>query len=126
MIPFAPALLMNTNPRLQRWLIGIGAVAVFIVAAFTWHALDKGSAVRRAVIEYVAHTELAVATAEKRELQRRVAVYRRTNSTLNKQLDQADADNATAQQEIADYVEANKNVPSLRVGDDLFSRLRAK
>lgn len=42
----------------------IGIVVLIALALFAWHTLDKHSAVRRAVAEYVAGAELEAARAE--------------------------------------------------------------
>lgn len=81
----------------------IGIVALAALALFTWHKLDKGSAVRRAVSGYVAKMELETLRAELDELRRRRAAVRLANRDLQTKIQEAEAEADAAIQELEHY-----------------------
>ncbi|WP_417681653.1 hypothetical protein [Roseibium sp.] len=81
-----------------------GVVVLIATALFSWHTVDKTSAVRRAVADYVADVELSAKNAELAELKRRSAVFASANKILLDQVAQANADAEAAYQELEHYV----------------------
>lgn len=90
---------------LGRLLTSRAAIPVLIATVlFSWHEVDKTSAVRRAVAGYVADVELAAKNAELAELKRRSAVFASANKSLLDQVARANADADAANQELEHYV----------------------
>ncbi|WP_346908562.1 hypothetical protein [uncultured Roseibium sp.] len=81
-----------------------GLVILIATVLFSWHEVDKTSAVRRAVAGYVADVELAAKNAELAELKRRSAVFASANKNLLDQVARANADADAANQELEHYV----------------------
>jgi len=104
----------------------IGGVAIAIVGFFIWHALDKRSAVKRAIVEYIAETELKTLRAEKAEYQRRAGIFQRINSQLELEMASAETEHQAQLTEITEYAERNTNRGSLPLSDELFNRLRSR
>ena len=99
-----------------------GIVALACLALFTWHRIDRTSAVRRAVAGYIADVELAAKNAELAELKRRSAVFAAANRTLLSQVAQADAEADAANQELEHYVSTVAD--DCTVDSTLLERLR--
>lgn len=108
---------------LFRLLTSRAGIVIMIAAAlFTWHKLDKSSAVRRAVTSYVADVELAAKNAELAELKRRSAVFASANRNLLDQVARANADADAANQELEHYVSTVAD--DCAVDGTLLERLR--
>lgn len=99
-----------------------GIVCLIGLALFTWHQVDRSSAVRRAVAEYVADVELATARAERDELKRRRAAINTANRYLQTEIALAEAAALTANEELAHYETTVADV--CRVDGALLERLR--
>lgn len=107
------------------WRIATSRIGILVIAAlvvFTWHKIDKGSAVRQAVTGYVAKVELETLRAERDELRRKRAAVSLANQTLQSKIEQAEADADAARVELQDYVSTVDD--SCRVDDPLAGRLR--
>lgn len=100
---------------------GPGLILVIGLALFTWHKLDKSSAVREAVVSYVADAELAAAEAEQRVLQERAENLEAANAVLRFQTERDERKLADAQKALLEYVESNPS--GCTVSDDLTDRL---
>lgn len=102
----------------------ISALVIVALALFAWHKLDKRSAVREAVMEYVAQTELSAARAQIAEANRRAAVAAEAVEQLEERVQAARGEAQRLAVEIEQY-EAENDIPiSGRVEPDLFDRLR--
>ena len=101
-------------------------VSAFVIAAlalFTWHQFDKQSAVRQAVIEYVADTEIKVLQAQIDEANHRAEVAEDASAALSKRLSALEAEAAQHQQEIEEYAASLEDVPACRPDDDFLDGL---
>lgn len=102
----------------------ISALVIVALALFAWHKMDKRSAVREAVMEYVAQTELFAARAQIAEANRRAAVAAEAVEQLEERVQVARGEAQRLAVEIEQY-EAENDIPiSGRVEPDLFNRLR--
>ena len=101
-----------------------GIIVIICAGLWLWHTLDKSSAVRRAVIGYVAHTELETARAEAAEFKRRAKVFEAAKQALEIQLADAGEAKAAAEKRIADYERTTPVAGDGRVSADLYLRLR--
>jgi uncharacterized protein YlxW (UPF0749 family) len=102
----------------------ISGVVIVAVALFAWHKLDKSSAVRGAVTEYVAATEIAALRAQITEANRRAAIAREAAERLQERVQAAQGEALRLAAEIEQY-EAENDIPiSGRVEPDLARRLR--
>ena len=110
----------------NRVTTGITCALMLIGAAFAWHKLDKSSAVRQAVIGYVAQAELDAATAQINEANRRALVAEEAADRLLVRVRDAEAASLQHEQEIESYVSQNKIHPSCVAGDTVFDFLRGK
>lgn len=81
----------------------LGLIVIIAIGLFTWHKLDKSSAVRGAVAEYVAGVELAAERAEKEALKRRLEKAVRARHQFEKAKAAADLRADQAIQELEDY-----------------------
>ncbi|MBO6858492.1 hypothetical protein [Roseibium sp.] len=79
-------------------------VAAILGGLFVWHKVDKSSAVRRAVVEYVADVELTTSRVQLEELKRRQALTSKANRHLQNEIEKANADAEAATQELEHYV----------------------
>ena len=102
----------------------ITAVAVILITLFGWHKIDKNSAVRRAVMEYVADVELTAARAQIAEANRRAAIAREATDRLDEKVQAAEGEAMRFEAEIEAYEREITISPDGRVSDDLFERLR--
>ncbi|MHA7777420.1 hypothetical protein [Roseibium sp. M-1] len=98
------------------------AIAAVLGGLFVWHWADKSSAVRRAVVEYVADTELTAARVQLEELKRRKVVTDRANRRFLSLIDQANAEAEAAAQELEHYVSTVEDGCTVQPG--LIDRLR--
>lgn len=102
----------------------ISALVIVAGVLFTWHKVDKGSAVRRAVMEYVADTELKVERARIAEIERRARIAVEAADQLRERTSAIEGELSALNGEIEAY-EAETEIPaSGRVGSDLVVRLR--
>lgn len=108
----------------SRVACSILAVLAFLGGLYAWHTFDKSSAVRKAVIDYVAQAELTSARVQLEEQRRRRAVADKANRHLQTEIDQANADAAAAAEELEHYVSQVDD--SCIVQPDLSDRLRAR
>ncbi|WP_299812457.1 hypothetical protein [uncultured Roseibium sp.] len=106
----------------SRAACSVLAVAAAIGGLFVWHTVDKSSAVRRAVAEYVADMELTAAKAQLDELQRRETVADQARHRLQSEIDLAQAEALAATQELETYVSSVGD--GCTVQSDLLDRLR--
>ncbi|MBO9418494.1 hypothetical protein J7481_03220 [Labrenzia sp. R4_2] len=111
---------------LSKWLFGTRS-GVLLVAAFllvgslyTWHWLDKSSAVRKAVVGYVAKVELAASRAELKVLKDRAAALEAANFQFQRQLQEAEALQTRQALELDTY----ESTVDAVVGPALIERLR--
>jgi putative IMPACT (imprinted ancient) family translation regulator len=100
------------------------AVAVILIALFGWHKVDKSSAVRRAVMEYVADVELTAARAQIAEANRRAAIAQEATDRLDEKVQAAEGEAMRFEAEIEAYERETTISPDGLVSDDLFDRLR--
>ena len=98
------------------------ALAAVLGGFFIWHQVDKSSAVRKAVVEYVADVELTAARVQLEELKRRKVVTDRANRRFLSLIEQANVEAEAASQELEHYVSTVKD--SCIVQPGLFERLR--
>ena len=102
----------------------ITAVVVIALALFTWHKFDKNSAVRSAVMEYVADVELNAARAQIAEANRRAEIAAAAQERLEEKVQVAEGEVIRVAREIEQY-EAENDIPtSGRVDNGIFDRLR--
>jgi hypothetical protein len=94
----------------------------FWAAFFVWHKVNKSSAVRRAVFEYVADAELTAARVQLEELKRRKVATDRVNRRLLSLINQANSEAEAAAQELEHYISTVGD--GCTVQPDLFDRLR--
>jgi hypothetical protein len=110
----------------NRVTTGITCALMLIGAAFAWHKLDKSSALRQAVVGYVAQAELDAATAQINEANRRAQIAEEAADRLLVRVRDAEAASLQHQQEIDSYVSQN-DIPSRCVASDpIFDLLRGK
>ncbi|GAB2183742.1 hypothetical protein LAB1_10510 [Roseibium sp. LAB1] len=98
------------------------AIAAVLGGFFVWHTVDKSSALRRAVVEYVADAELTAAQVQLEELKRRKVVTERANRRFLSLIDQANAEADATAQELEHYVSTVED--GCTVQPDLLERLR--
>lgn len=104
----------------------ISALVIVALALFAWHKLDKRSAVREAVMEYVAANELRVARSQIAEANRRAAVAEEATRTLSASLEKIEAEATGFQSEIERYEAGLENLPACQPDDDFFDGLLTK
>ena len=100
-----------------------GAVAAVLVALLAWHHFDKSSAVRRAVVGYVADVELTAAQAQIEEAKRRRAITSAANTHLLERLQVAEGEAQKIAREIELYEAENEINPDGVVDRGLLLRL---
>lgn len=112
--------------RFMKFLTSpFGVVLLASLALFTWHHLDKRSAVREAVIGYVADVELAAAEAEADKLRRTLSRLQSANENLTVRIEAAEKETADAQDRIAEFVQENPAQPGCFVSPEFLDLLRA-
>jgi hypothetical protein len=99
-------------------------VVIIVAALFTWHKIDKGSAVRKAIIGYVADVELSAERAENERLASILARERSANTKLQQQIDAAETTAASARERIRNYEEENPSPVGCRADAAFIERLR--
>jgi len=97
------------------------AIAAVLGGFFVWHQVDKSSAVRKAVSEFVADAELTAARVQLEELKRRQAITDGARRRLQSEIDRANAQAEAAAQELEHYVSTVGDGCTLQ--PDLFERL---
>lgn len=110
----------------NRVTTGITCALILTDAAFAWHKLDKNSAIRQALVGYVAQAELDAATAQINEANRRAQIAEEAADLLLARVRDAEAASLQHEQEIDSYVLQNKIHPSCVAGDTVFDLLRGK
>jgi septal ring factor EnvC (AmiA/AmiB activator) len=98
------------------------ALAAVLSGFLVWHTIDRSSAVRRAVTEYVANAELTAIRMELSELKRRNMVSDTAKRQLQTEIDKANAQAEAAVEELEHYVSAVED--NCVVHPDLVERLR--
>jgi hypothetical protein len=102
-----------------------GIVLVIAASLFAWHKIDKGSAVRDAVVRYVADVELQAAETEAELLRARIARLEAANTALNTSLAEAEQEAQDAEATRLEYLERTPAPPAdCAVGPDLLDLLR--
>lgn len=102
-----------------------GMIVLIVSALWTWHTLDKGSAVREAVVGYVADVELAAAEAKAETLQGLLDGMTEANAMLARQTEKAQKEAADAVADREEYLGQTSVPAGCVVGDDLLGILRA-
>lgn len=108
----------------NRATTAISAVLIAFGLLFVWHKVDKASAVRRAVAEYVADVELKSAREQIAETERRHHVTKMANFQLQERMQVLEGDARRVQQEIERYETENEINPDGIVDPNLYGRLR--
>lgn len=108
----------------NRTTSAISGVLIVAGLLFAWHTLDKNSAVRQAVDQYVAEAEITSLRAQIAEANRRAAVAEDATERLEEQAQVARGEAIRLAAEIEQYEAANDIPSSGRVEPDLFDRLR--
>ena len=98
------------------------AIAAVLGGFFVWHNVDKSSAVRQAVVEYVAKAELTATRVQLEELKRRNIVVAQANQRFVSLIETANAEALVAAQELERYVSTVE--VGCVVQPDLVGRLR--
>ncbi|WP_421983329.1 hypothetical protein [Roseibium sp.] len=106
----------------SRTVVAVISVAAVLGGLLVWHKVDKSSAVRRAVVEYVAKVELTSARVQMEELKRRKLVAERVSRQFRTLIEQANADAEAATKELEKY--ASTVGADCVVQPDLIERLR--
>jgi hypothetical protein len=106
----------------SRVACSVIAIAAVLGGLFVWHWVDKSSAVRRAVVEYVAKAELTSARVQLEELKRRKVVSDQANRRIQSEIEQATAEAEAVAQELEHYVSTVED--SCVLQPDLIDRLR--
>lgn len=106
----------------SRTACALVTAAALLGGFFVWHTLDRSSAVRRAVSEFVAETELTVIRAQLTELQRRQAIADHAKRRLQSEIEEANALAEAAVEELEHYVSTVEDTCVVR--SDLLERLR--
>lgn len=103
----------------------VGIVLAIGAGLFAWHTLDKGSAVRDAVVRYVADVEIQAAEAEAEILRARIERLKSANAALNASLEEAEQEARDAETARLEYLERTPAPPpGCTVGPDLLDLLR--
>lgn len=106
----------------SRTACSLLSLAAVLGGFFAWQKLDKSSAVRRAVAEYVAHAELTAIRVELREFKRRQEVAVSAKQQLQSEIEKANAIAEAAVEELEHYVSTVED--TCVVHPDLAERLR--
>ncbi|WP_428687391.1 hypothetical protein [Roseibium sp.] len=102
----------------------LAALCAVSLAVFVWHKVDKSSAVRHAVAEYVADVELRAVRARLDELRRRKAVSDGANHNLQIEVNKVNAEAEASAQELERYVSTVEDGCVVQPG--LLDRLRSR
>lgn len=103
----------------------VGVVVILVLALFAWHKIDKTSAVRRAVVTYVAGVELSAAEAENEELARRAQISYIARQRLIADLGEITISAERTQRELEAYAKSNPVNANCVVDDSLLEWLRS-
>lgn len=109
-----------------KWLLGTRsgvlmlAASLLLAGLYTWHRLDKSSAVRVAVTRYIADVELSAAEAELAALKQRAAALEAANFQFQVQLSEAEALAVRQKEELGSY----ESTVTVVVDGALLERLR--
>lgn len=103
----------------------LGIAMIVVGGLFAWHQLDKTSAVRKAVIGYVADVELAAAEAEAAALQEARAKLAAANRKFAERADRAEEEAADAERRFQDYVATSPLPPGCSVPPDFLDLLQS-
>jgi hypothetical protein len=107
----------------NRTTTALTALLTLLGFLFAWHQVDKDSAVRQAVIEYVADTEIKVLQAQIAEANRRAEIAETQAAHLAEREQVTKGELIRMNAEIAAY-EAEHDIPiSGRVEPSVFDRL---
>lgn len=106
----------------SRTVCSLLVLTAVLGGLFVWHTFDRSSAVRRAVAEYVARSELTAIRVQLNELKRRKAVSDGASRQLKSEIDMANALAEAAVEELEHYVSTVET--SCVVRPDLVERLR--
>ena len=108
-------------------------VVLVILAAFIWHKYDKSSAVKKAVVEYIAdveleavRTQLAVEQQILKEVRRRELVAVQALDTLEKEFETQQESALLLKKEIEDYRATISPDNIIPIDSDIFNSLRNK
>jgi glucose-6-phosphate-specific signal transduction histidine kinase len=99
-----------------------GMLLLVFAALFSWHKLDKHSAVRKAVVSYVADVELGAANARVRELQAQLKRTAAANMQLAERIEQSEQGGRDAI--IDSALGALPKIDGCVITDDLIDLLR--
>ena len=88
----------------SRAACSLFSLVAVIGGLFVWHQVDKTSAVRRALANYVAHSELQALRVHLNEANRRHAVAQTARKQLEAEIEQATAQAEAAAEELEHYV----------------------
>ncbi len=114
--------MMTTILRLATSRLGL--ILILCAALFAWHKLDKGSAVRDAVVGYVADTELRAAEVHAEILRARINRLEAANAALGASLAEAEQEARDAEAARLDYLERTPAPPAdCTVSRDLLDLL---
>lgn len=103
----------------------LGLIVILCAALFAWHKIDKGSAVREAVVGYVARVELRAAEAEAESLRGRIERLRTANTALQESVEHAQQEARDAEITQRDYLSRTPEPPAdCAVGPDLLRLLQ--
>lgn len=94
-------------PLLNFMTSRAGIVLTIALALFSWHKFDKSSAVREAVVRYVASVELEAAEAETKAIQRRLVLAEAANTSLRDRALEAEQEMEDAQRALETYLVDN-------------------
>jgi hypothetical protein len=106
----------------SRTACSLLAVTAVLGGLFVWHVLDRSSAMRRAVAEYVARAELTSLRVELDELKRRKSVSDGAKRQLQTEIEMAHAQAEAAVEELEHYVSTVEDTCVVRA--DVAERLR--
>ena len=112
---------------LIKLLLSRGGIIVMIaLALFSWHRLDKGSAVRQAVTRYVADVELQAAGAERDQLSHKLLVANTATARLEEKVAASEGENLLLENELKEWELQHESPIDGTVGADLFGQLRSQ
>jgi len=113
-------------PTVFRVLTSRTGIAVIVIGAlFTWHQLDKSSAIRRTVVRYVADVELAAAEAENKSLREQAARLAAANRTLLLSAQDDEKEIEDVKRTHREYLEAHPTSPDCAPDADFFDLLQS-
>lgn len=108
----------------NRYIVAGLAVLGTLGTLWLWHVLDKSSAVKTALVKYVAAVELAQVEGELKELKRRKAVTEKANASLRIKAAETEAQADKFEEELKRYAEVNAVNPDCVVDDTFLDSLQ--